>query len=486
MDYADTVGRIATPADHRVSGFADIAARAIFASMLALIAFTALPYGTVEPWWRAFFICAVVALSLLAMIEGVVSGSWRSFGGGALLIPLVVATLFALLQTVSLGDRVIPGIPHPSWNAISADPFGTRFFALQLLALTLAAALLFRYASSRRRLTLLIYVVMGVAVASAIFGMMRQTTQHSAGFILPLIQPGQGYGQFINQNHFAFLMEMAFGLTLGMIVGGGVTREKALIYFAALLPIWTALVLSNSRGGLLAMLAQVVAAVLLFPIVVPPAHSHGESNRALRLLRLLPVRIFLLVLLLLAVVGGTLWIGGDRLVSRFEPGRGGYDHAAVSRKEIWKATWEMSKAHPIAGVGMGGYWIVIPGYHNASGTLVPQEAHNDYLELLASGGIIGALIGIWFCFVLFRRTLTSLRSPSRFRRAASYGAALGIVGVGVHSLFDFGLHIIVNGLIFITLIVIATINLKDENRVESSSIPKPSRVVNRSIFFESR
>ena len=395
MDYVNTAGRVAAPAEHRVSGFADISAKTIFVSLLALIVFTAVPYGTVEPWWKAFFICAVVALSLLALIESMVSGSW-SIGGRALLIPLVLATLFAFLQTVPVGARAIPGITHSSWNAISADPYGTRFFALQLLALTLAAALLFRYASTERRLSIVIHVVIGVAVASAIFGMMRQTTQHSAGFILPLIQPGQGYGQFVNQNHFAFLMEMGFGLTLGMILGGGVRRERALIYFASLLPIWTALVLSNSRGGLLAMLAQVIAAVLLFPVVVP-ADPNSEGLKALRVVRLWPVRVFFLVLLLLGVVGGTLWIGGDRLVSRFEPGRGERDPAAVSRKEIWQATWEMSKAHPIAGVGMGGYWVAIPGYHNASGTLVPQEAHNDYLELLASGGIIGAAIGIWFC-----------------------------------------------------------------------------------------
>lgn len=468
MDYVNTAGRVAAPVEHRVGGFADISAKAIFVSLLALIVFTAVPYGTAEPWWKAFFICAVVALSLLALIESMVIGSW-GIGGRALLIPLVLATLFAFLQTVPVGARAIPGILHSSWNAISADPYGTRFFALQLLALTLAAALLFRYASTERRLSIVIHVIIGVAVASAIFGMMRQTTQHSAGFILPLIQPGQGYGQFVNQNHFAFLMEMGFGLTLGMILGGGVRRERALIYFASLLPIWTALVLSNSRGGLLAMLAQVIAGVLLFPVVVPPANSNSGGLKAFRIVRLLPVRVFFLMLLLLGVVGGTLWMGGDRLVSRFEPGRGERDPAAVSRKEIWKATWEMSKAHPIAGVGMGGYWVAIPGYHNASGTLVPQEAHNDYLELLASGGIIGAAIGIWFCAVLFKRTRTSLRSRSRFRRAASFGAALGIVGVGVHSLFDFGLHMIVNALIFITLIVIATTDLKDENRFESTN-----------------
>ena len=118
---------------------------------------------------------------------------------------------------------------------------------------------------------------------------------------------------------------------------------------------------------------------------------------------------------------------------------------------------------------MGGYWVAIPSYHHASGTLVPQEAHNDYLELLASGGIVGAAIGVWFGAVLFKRTRSSLRSPSRFRRAASFGAVLAIVGVGVHSLFDFGLHMIVNALVFIALIVIATTVLNDESKAMSRS-----------------
>lgn len=468
MNYVNTAGLVAAPAAHRLGVFADISAKVIFGSLLALIVFTAVPYGTAEPWWKAFFVCAVVALSLFALIEIMVSGSWR-IDGRALLFPLVVTAAFAFLQTVPVGARVLPGISHSSWNALSADPYGTRFVALQLFALTLAAALLFRYAATERRLRIVIHVIMGVAVISGIFGMMRQTTQHSAGFILPLIQVGQGYGQFVNQNHFAFLMEMGFGLALGMILGGGLRRETVLIYVASLLPIWTALVLSNSRGGLLAMLAQTSALVVLIPLVVPSANSNGAGLQALRVVKLLPVRVFFLGLLLLGVVGGTLWIGGDRLVSRFEPGLATRDPAAVSRMEIWRATWEMSKAHPIAGVGMGGYWVAIPGYHNASGTLVPQEAHNDYLELLASGGIIGAAIGIWFCFVLFRRLRISLRSPSRFRRAASFGSVLGIVGVGVHSLFDFGLHMIINALIFVTLIVIATTDLKDENRFESAN-----------------
>jgi O-antigen ligase len=465
MDLVSTARRAPARSVQRVSGFTDVLAKTIFVSLLALIVFAAIPYGTAEPWWKALFVCSVIALTLLALVDMTVTRSW-SVRGQAMLIPLILATGFVLFQTMPLGVGSLPGVTHSSWNAISADPYGTRFVALQLLALTMVAGILFRYASTESRVNVLIHAIMGVAVASAVFGMMRQTTQHSAGFILPLIRAGQGYGQFINQNHFAFLMEMGFGLTLGFILGGGVRRERVLIHFAALLAIWTALVLSNSRGGLLAMLAQVMAAVFLFPIVVPA--SNTTDLKALRIITLLPVRALLLVLLISAVVGGTVWIGGDRLAGRFEPGNEGYDSAAVSRKEIWRATWEMSKAHPIAGVGLGGYWIAIPGYHNAPGTLVPQEAHNDYLELLASGGLIGVAIGIWFCALLFKRAMTSLRSSNRFRRAASFGAVLGIVGVGVHSLFDFGLHMIVNAAIFIALTVIATSNFEKESSLDRS------------------
>jgi hypothetical protein len=44
-------------------------------------------------------------------------------------------------------------------------------------------------------------------------------------------------------------------------------------------------------------------------------------------------------------------------------------------------------------------------------------------------------------------------------RALRFGALLGIAGVVVHSLVDFGLHMMSNALIFIVLIAIATASL---------------------------
>jgi O-antigen ligase len=440
---------------------AGILSKIIFGSLLSLIILTAIPYGTSQAWWKALFVCVVFTLAILWLAEGLISNEWFK-DSWPLALPLAVLALFSFLQTLPFGNQSgnPAGISFAPWNAVSADPYQTRFFALELLALTIAGVFLFRYASSERRLRITINVVIGVAVASAIFGIVRQT-QPSALFGLPFLPPDLGYGQFINRNHFAFLMEMSLGLILGLILGGGVKHEQALIYFAALLSLWTGLVLCGSRGGLIAMLAQVIAAALLFS-VVRKGNSTEPRSKVFRITQWLPVRVVLILALVVGVVFGTVWLGGDRLAIRIEQSRNELSadtsdlRQGVSRNEIWKASWQLFRAHPILGIGMGGYWAAIPAVHNASGTMTPQEAHNDYLELLASGGLVGLTLGGWFAIVVLKRIREKLASPNRFDRAVCFGATIGIAGVVVHSLVDFGLHMIVNALVFTTLIVIAT------------------------------
>ena len=421
----------------------------IFGALVALIIITPIPYGTVEPWWKAAFVCAIFAICILAILNALLSRNDR-IAGISILLPMLALCALAFIQTISLGSRTQADL-HV-WNAISADPYQTRFFALQILALTAFLALLYRYASTERRIRVLVYTVLAVAVASAIFGILRQSTQQQTGFILPLLKQNQGYGQFINKNHFAYLMEMAFGLGLGIILGGGVKRDRLMIYVALLLPIWTALVLANSRGGVLAMLTQIICAVLLLISLRDyelPKVAHSVAFKTL-----------LLVVLIAGVLCGTFWVGGDRLATNFEATtsefKGNTTREGASRNEIWRATLKMFAAHPILGVGLGGYWIGITAYHDASGLMTPQEAHNDYLELLSSGGVIGFALGVWFLVNVIRKTRENLLVDSGYMRAVRFGAILGIAGVAGHSLVDFGLHILGNAVVFMILIMIAT------------------------------
>lgn len=421
-------------ADKYGSGFlsvSSVANKLVFGALVGLIVIAAIPYGTVEPWWKAAFVCAVFAICIVAVIEGLVSGSFEIYGG-SILLPMLALSVLAFVQTLSLGSREVATLTI--WNTISADPYQTRFFVLQMLALTVSLALFYRYANSERRIRVLVYTILAVAIASAVFGILRQTTQQQIGFVLPLLKPNQGYAQFINKNHFAYLMEMAFGLGLGLVIADGVTRERLLIYFALLLPIWIGLVLSNSRGGILAMLVQIVVATLFL-----------MSKQSVAL------RAVLIIVLVAGVLFGTLWVGGDRLASNLGAATSELSttHAGASRNEIWRATLKMFAAHPILGVGLGGYWIGITAYHDASGLMTPQEAHNDYLELLSSGGVIGFAIGVWFAAAV-------IRAARRNTNIVRLGATLGIVGVAVHSLVDFGLHILVNAIVFLALIMMAT------------------------------
>ncbi|HLE62195.1 MAG TPA: hypothetical protein VI750_03600, partial [Pyrinomonadaceae bacterium] len=223
----------------------------IFWALLALIPLTAVPYGTVQPGWEAVFECSVFALGALWIFHGLLSGRWRVRGLGLL------APLFAL---IILGCfQILPS------RSISADPFETRLFVSRLLALVLAAELLLCYTTTRHRLQALVKVLIAVGVPTALFGIARQTMQGpTMGFILPSLEPGSGYGQFINRNHFAFLMEMTLGLLLGLVMARGITRDRILTYLALAAPVWAALVLSNSRGGIVSMLCQVLFLALFF------------------------------------------------------------------------------------------------------------------------------------------------------------------------------------------------------------------------------
>jgi len=446
---------------------------AIFFVLLTIIALVAVPYGTNQPWSKALFDCGVLALTGSWIVEGLLSGSW-SRPAHRLLVPGFALVLYVFLQTLPVSRATIGG----GWWPVSFDPQSTRLVAMNLLAYVLTLGLLLRYTDSPRRLRILTWLVIGIALVSALFGMIRQTTQHEAGFLLPGLMPGLGYGQFINPNHFALLMEMGLGLLLGLVVAGGVRREQKLVYLAITLPLWAALVLSNSRGGILSMFSQLPFLILIFSLEPRGRDATEKPSWLLRTVSSWVVRAAIVFALLLGLVFSMFWLGGERLVSKIAQSDelaaaapGGHDGAR--RLEIWRSTWQVIKVNPISGVGFGAYWVAIDEFNDRSGKLKPYAAHNDYLDLLASGGLIAFALAGWFIFLVVVRARAQLFTSDPFRRAACVGALVGLFGAAVHSLVDFGLQITVNGVIFVVLIAIATAEIEDAEMNSEA----PARVV---------
>jgi O-antigen ligase len=434
----------------------------VFYSLLAVIALAAIPYGTVQPWWKSVFQCLVFVLAGLSIVQRLLRPEDipRSY---SLFFPVLALIAFAFLQTLS----------------VSADPFQTRQFIVHVFALLLVAWLLITHTTTQKRLHHLVELVIAVGTVSALFGLWRQASQRGPGFGLPQLMPGYGYAQFINPNHFAFLMEMVLGLTLGILVCRGVTGKRLAVYLVAAVPMWIALVLSNSRGGILSIICQVLFLALLSGVGRGSRETRSANlqGRLFRFSRTLAARVVLVAALLAGAITTVVMVGGDPLVSRVDKIAVELDRKTADvytlRPTIWRATWNLIKDHPLAGVGFGGYWIAITKYHAASGEATPQEAHNDYLELLASGGVIGVAIGIWLVVSLIttaRRKLKQLRhsdtadSNELYERAVTLGALAGILTVAVHSLVDFGLHITINALVFTVLIALIAIKVRPTHK----------------------
>jgi hypothetical protein len=88
---------------------------------------------------------------------------------------------------------------------------------------------------------------------------------------------------------------------------------------------------------------------------------------------------------------------------------GAGDRVLPRRSQMWYATWQMIKGHPTSGTGFGAYWRAIDGYYDAIGEFVPKQAHNDYLEIIASGGLAAVALTAWFVTAVVKRSRKCLQ-----------------------------------------------------------------------------
>ena len=434
--------------------------RTVFGGLLAIAVIATIPYGSVDPWWEAFFECAVFVLAGLWIFEVLLRGSWQ-IKKLWVIAPMFCLTAYAFVQTIQL-----PGLSGGSsassiaQHTLTIDRYQTHLTAVKALALALFAGLLLLHTSTPQRFRWLVRTVVGIGVGSAMFGVIRQllqTPSSPTGFGLPFLYFGVGYGQFISANVFSYLMEMVLGVIVGLILGRGVRRQLIFVYLAAGFVVWVALVWSNSRAGIVALLCQSIFLIFVaFSWYSERRLSHegATHHRVLSFIRSSRlVRVVTVLMIAAVLVAGVLWIGGDRLAGKQISTRDDLIDG-TTRKDIWSSSWQVIKHHPWTGVGFGAFFLAVPEYHVGSGRLKVAQAHNDYLDLAASGGIIAVVLAAWFVGMVIWRARHSFRSPCQYRRAVGLGATSGMLSVGVHSLFDFGLQVTGIAVVFSVLAVL--------------------------------
>jgi O-antigen ligase len=339
---------------------------------------------------------------------------------------------------------------------LSLDPRATRdalilfsCFAIFLLG----TASLFSVIGVRRLLSA--FAVLGATVG--MIGIIQEPLYQ--GRIYGFWTPEQGYdafGPFVNRNHFAGWMLMALPLTLGLLrmratqrrPAGVDVRDRALwlaspdgsklILLAAAVGVMAlALVLTLSRSGIIAF----GLAILTTGRMITKGREAAGRGR-LRLLYLGGVATL--------AVGVA---GFGAVASRFSTATGDL----ATRVGVWRDALHIASLFPWTGVGVNAFGDAMLLYQTAdTDTYYYSAAHNDYLQILADGGLLLAVpvaAAVVLVALAVRRRLKEDRGSSYYWLRA--GAVTALVAIAIQELGDFSLQMPGNAVLFAVVCAIA-------------------------------
>ncbi|HZE73268.1 MAG TPA: O-antigen ligase family protein [Pyrinomonadaceae bacterium] len=429
-----------------------LASRFAFLILCVAIVLSALAYGTVHYWALAIFSLGAAAMVGLWVLDGWGLGFLR-LSRNSLQLPLLGLLALGLVQLLPLRNAEGgAGLTVAAVRSLSFDPYSTRLFLVQAAALFIyfAAALVFTDTPHRLRLLVRTITIFGFFLA--LFGLTQSFTSPNKVYWVRELAQSSAFGPFINRHHFAGYMELTIALPLGLIFAGAIEKEKRFIYLFAAGLMAVALIMTNSRGGIISLVAEV-----LFLAVIGGIRRRKRSEEKTRRGPGTAARTALALALIVVFFAGVVLLGGEGALSRFV-GTVNTEDPTTGRAHFWSVTVDIIKAHPFLGTGLGGFGLVYTRYDSRNGLFRLEQAHNDYLQILSDAGIIGAGMALLFVILLFHRAFVRRESRDDFRRGVCIGALSGCFAVLVHSFFDFTLHTTSNALLFLVLAALATMN----------------------------
>ena len=435
------------------------ASKFLFFLLCATIIFTTLAYGTVhQPVIAIFYLIAAIIILLWAF-DAFATGALR-FNKSLVQIPLLLAFLYGIFQIIPFGSvSEVAGLNEIS-RTISQNPFWTQIASLHFIALFIFLAALLTYIDSAKRLNKIILVITIFGFVFAFFAILQSVLSPNKIYGIYEVAHATPFGSFVNRHNFAAFMEMCIAVPLGLMFVGAVQKDKKLLYVTAIALMGIAIILSGSRGGLVALLAEI------FFLIFLTTKTKGYNQ--------LILKVGLGILLVATIIVGSTLIGGESSLTRIAETVGTED-VSSNRTHIWNVTLSIIKNNFIFGTGYGSFGVAYTPYDTLNGLERVEQAHNDYLQVLSDAGIIGLIIAGLFVFTLFQSGIKNAQSSIPFRRGVAVGALAGCFAILVHSIFDFVLHTTAIAMMFITLtaLVIVSRNKFPEDVPEVS--PKRSK-----------
>jgi len=441
--------------------------------LIAAVAWGAFAFGAVYPWayWPLAIVAQIVALIGVCLPRPAGSRNLELSTLAGVLVAFLVAVILQLvpvrLSTVAVVSPSAPEIIAQLDPMVRTGLAGVHPLSIApgktLAGLAVVASLAFLVVGAGRLLSILgahgtarAIAIIGVVLAFA--GIIQQPL--FSGKIYGFWEPvtlGMPYGPFVNKNHFAGWMLMGLPLTLGLLcsrIARGMRgarsgfREKLL---------W----LSSPDASGIALLTGAAALMGVSLLLTMSRSGIGSAALAIAGVGVLAARrqdtlakkIANLALVGLVALLAVAWIGTSALSQRFASA----NWAELNdRRGAWQDAIAIASRYPVAGTGLNTYGVATLFYQQYDLEQHYAQAHNDYLQLAAEGGLLlgipAAACIVALAVAIRRRFAQEVSTTAYWIRA---GAVTGIWAMALQETVEFSLQMPGNALLFVVLCAIA-------------------------------
>ncbi len=440
--------------------------KAVYRIFLFVLLFSPLAFGSVETWSLALMQCLTAAALLMLVGTGARRGEARLYEVPGFL-PLLCLWVYMFFQVLPLPAAAVKllspatyglyqgtaGILEPSgWMSLSLNKKATVLEGVRFTSYAMFYVLTVQLLSGAGRLRKTAALVSVFATALALSSILQHfAAPEKVLWFRELTRGGIPFGPYVNRDHYAGFMGMVLPVVVGLLLAYkpkvaykslretvvGIFNQRrtnvyVLLVFSAVL-IGASVFVSLSRGGIIS---------LCFSMLLLGALLLGKDLKR-------GLVIMLVFVLLLFSVG---WFGWEPVFERFGRLRGASGDISDLRVDLWKDSLGIIGRFPVFGTGFGSYVHVYKVFGSISNGRIVDHAHNDYLELLVEGGLVGSALAGWFLAAVFIRTARALAVRMEpYSIYLALGALAGMAYFLFHGFTDFNLHIGANGLYFFFL-----------------------------------
>lgn len=445
---------VATPPDPAPTAPRPPASRAVLATLLGALALLLIfPTGAVPGTTLAVALLLTTAWALTAVRDGrpnrpAPPAATRRLSWG-LAAAAVVMLLYVLPLPVALSglgsarrlaqntaaDNMLKTAEAMDWlapeargYALTRNKVGSLRWSLMMLGATAAFLLTARLPPASRRVLMRGLLLGGVVVAAGGLASLQRWPQgDTLWWVYPVDHSLPGpLACFRNRNHFAAFLAMLIPLALALIADDRAHRRwlPLLASLTALPLLGLALILSLSRGALLATAAGLLALLLLLA-----ASRHWRVAASLALLG--------------ALAAGALLLTPhpavrERLATLANLQA---EDSYQTRLSAWRDARAIVRAYPLIGAGANGFRLVYPQHRTTSQSASMTHAENEYVQGMVDGGLLGLLLTLTLLGLAALAVLPPTRHTGRTFGILPFAGWGAVATIAANALVDFPLHI---------------------------------------------